>query len=159
MIFCSPLLLSVLRKENYWTMRTENPVKPHETMSSVFLIINSNIISRLAGQFVTGCVSISDTILLIPQVLYEHGNHGGMISTELLIHPPELSGNPASIYPVANQDELGERNYEFSLRSFLLIFRSGLSHAVKSHYMWPPAIIYLREKTCCALLSPLKSIA
>jgi hypothetical protein len=106
------------------------------------LIMNSNIISRLAGQFVTGFVSISDTILLIPQVLYEHGNHGGMISTELLIHPPELSGNPASIYPVANQDELGERNYEFSLRSFLLIFR-----------------IYLREKTCCGLLSPLKSIA
>jgi hypothetical protein len=39
-------------------------------------------------------------------------NHGGMI---LLIHPPELSGNPTSSRLVANQEELGEGNDEFSL--------------------------------------------
>jgi hypothetical protein len=48
-------------------------------------------------------------------------NQGGMISTgELLIRPPELSGNPKSSRLVASQEEFGEGNDEFSLPSIFV---------------------------------------
>jgi hypothetical protein len=52
--------------------------------------------------------------------MYEH-SHGGIIDRKkLLIRPPELSGNRSSIHLVANQEELGEGNDEFSLRSIFV---------------------------------------
>jgi hypothetical protein len=49
-------------------------------------------------------------------------NYGGMILTgkKILIRPPELSSNPTGSHLVANQEELGEGNSEFSLRSILM---------------------------------------
>jgi hypothetical protein len=48
-------------------------------------------------------------ILFIPQLIYGHGNHGGMISTGgILIRPPELSGNPTSSNLVAKQEDLAK---------------------------------------------------
>jgi hypothetical protein len=56
-------------------------------------------------------------LLFIPQVIYEHGEPwwNGINRGKLLICPPELSGNPTSSHLVANQEELGKGNDEFSL--------------------------------------------
>jgi hypothetical protein len=55
---------------------------------------------------------------------------------ELLICPPELSGNTTSSHLVANQEELGKGNYEFSLQSDFL-------HTIKSCDMGLTALLPL----------------
>jgi hypothetical protein len=44
-----------------------------------------------------------------PQVIYENGEPwwSGVNKGKLMIHPPELSGNPTSSQLVAKQEELG----------------------------------------------------
>jgi hypothetical protein len=44
---------------------------------------------------------------------------------KLLIRPPELSSNYTNSHLVANQEELGEENYEFSLRSIFVHTSKG----------------------------------
>jgi hypothetical protein len=44
-----------------------------------------------------------------------------------LIHPPELSDNPASSHLVAKQEELGKGNYEFGFK-VSLTFHKILQH-------------------------------
>jgi hypothetical protein len=38
---------------------------------------------------------------------------------KLLIRPPEISGSPTSSHLMANQEKLGEGNYEFGLTKYL----------------------------------------
>jgi hypothetical protein len=47
-------------------------------------------------------------LLFIPQVIYEQGEPwwNDTDRTKLLIHPPELSGNPTNSHLVAKQEEL-----------------------------------------------------
>jgi hypothetical protein len=53
-------------------------------------------------------------------------NHGGMISVgDILIRPPELSGNPTSSHLVGKQEEFGEGNDEFGLTKFLCSYFEG----------------------------------
>jgi hypothetical protein len=65
-------------------------------------------------------------LLFIPHVIYiyiyiyEHGEPwwNDVSKGKLLIHPPELSGNPTSSHLVVNQEELGEGD-EFGLMKHL----------------------------------------
>jgi hypothetical protein len=85
-------------------------------------------------------------------------NQGGMISTgELLIRPPELSGNPKSSRLVASQEEFGEGNDEFSLPVSLFMLPEQFLHAVKFYDMGKTALLPLRRKRCCGILLPLKN--
>jgi hypothetical protein len=45
---------------------------------------------------------------------------------------------------------------EFCRRSISFILRRVLQHAVKSHDMWPTALLPLRNNSCYRFLSPLK---
>jgi hypothetical protein len=55
-------------------------------------------------------------------------NHGGMIlaGEKLLIHPPQLSGNPTSSHLVAKQEKLDKGNDEFGLMKYLCSYFKGI---------------------------------
>jgi hypothetical protein len=62
-------------------------------------------------------------------VVYEHGElwQNNISRGKLLIHPPELSGNPTSSHLVSKQDELGEVNGdEFGLTKYLFSYLKGI---------------------------------
>jgi hypothetical protein len=51
-------------------------------------------------------------------------NHGGMISTRiLLICPPQLSGNHTNSHPGAKQEEMVKEIINFALRGMSFILR------------------------------------
>jgi hypothetical protein len=57
-----------------------------------------------------------------PGILYEHGEPwwNDIDRRKCLMHPPELYGSPTSSHLVANREELGEWNDEFSLWSIFV---------------------------------------
>jgi hypothetical protein len=73
----------------------------------------------------------------------------------LLIHPPELSGNPTSNHLVANQKEHVEGNDEFGLWNAFILTSKSFLHEVKSYYMGTVALLPHWRNVCCGFLSPL----
>jgi hypothetical protein len=53
---------------------------------------------------------------------------------------------------VANQEELGEENYEFSLWSIFVLTSKWFLRVVNSHDKWPMALLPLRKKVCWTFL-------
>jgi hypothetical protein len=55
-------------------------------------------------------------------MIYEHGEPwwNDIDMEELLIRPPELSGNPTTSYLVAKQDELAKEMMNLALRSIFV---------------------------------------
>jgi hypothetical protein len=97
--------------------------------------------------------------LFLSQVIYERREQWrNDIDRTLLIRPPKLCGSPTSSHLVANQEELGEENYEFSLRSIFVHTSKWFLNALKSYDMGPTALLLLRRKVCCGLLSPLPGL-
>jgi hypothetical protein len=64
----------------------------------------------------------SADLLLIPQVIYEHGERwwNDIDRRILMIRPPELWRYYQRINLVAKQETLGEGTYEFDLRSIFI---------------------------------------
>jgi hypothetical protein len=62
--------------------------------------------------------------LFIPQVIYEHGEPwwNDIEREKLLIHPPELSGNPTSSHLVAKQEILAKEMMDLGLRCIFSYF-------------------------------------
>jgi hypothetical protein len=57
----------------------------------------------------------------VPQVIYEYGQpRWNYIGRELLICQPELSGNPTSSHPVANQGNLATKIMNPALQSIFV---------------------------------------
>jgi hypothetical protein len=78
-------------------------------------------------------------------------SHGGMISTG---ETPELSGNSTSSHLVESQEEHGEGNDGFDLRSMCFQLRSDFLHGVKSYDMEPKEGVL---RTFIALKNPSSS--
>jgi hypothetical protein len=73
---------------------------------------------------------------------------------KLLTHPPQLSGNPTSgdIW-----ERVGGMDEEVRIFAYLhLRYVNGFVTCVKSYDMRPSALLSIRRKECCGLLSPLK---
>jgi hypothetical protein len=57
-------------------------------------------------------------------------SHGGMINRrKLLIHPPELSGNPTNSHLVANERNLAKEMMNLAFEISLFILHSDFLHA------------------------------
>jgi hypothetical protein len=65
----------------------------------------------------------STGLLFIPQYYMCTKSHSGISTGKLLIRPPELSGNFTNSHLAAKQEEHGEGNAEFFLRSVCFILR------------------------------------
>jgi hypothetical protein len=66
-------------------------------------------------------------------MVYEHEEQwwNDIDRGKLLIRPPQLSGNPTSSHPVPKQEELGEGNYDFGMRSIFVHTPKGFLTCLK----------------------------
>jgi hypothetical protein len=82
---------------------------------------------------------------------YWHGNSPDL-STRALLQSFQQN------HLVANQEEFGKGNYEFSLKVFLFVLQSDFLHTVKCYNMGLMALLALQRKAYCGFLSPLTFI-
>jgi hypothetical protein len=87
--------------------------------------------------------------------IYEHGEPwwNDVSKGKLLIHPPELSGNPTSSHLIVNQEELGEGDEFGLMEASSFILQSDFLCSVKYCDMGLTALLFLKRKACCRYLS------
>jgi hypothetical protein len=93
-------------------------------------------------------------VATVPQVIYEHEEprRNDTDREKLLIHPPELSGNPTSSNPVAKQEEMEKETILCYKVSFHTSKGSLTCHKILRN--GANSFTSLRRRVCCGFLLP-----